>query len=251
MNKNIGDLILIRHGQSDWNNKNLFTGWHDVDLTEQGIKEAQDAGKLLKEKRISFDLAYTSVLTRAIHTLFYILKELNLSSIPIKNDWRLNERHYGALQGLDKIETSKKYGEDQVKIWRRSFDISPPKMDRDDPRHPLNDVRYNKINRSLLPSSESLKKTLDRVNECWNTSILPELLLGKNIIIAAHGNSLRALAKILEKISDEQITEFNIPTGVPRLYKLDKYINPINVEYLGDKKTIDAATKEVANQIKK
>ncbi len=251
MNKNIGNLILIRHGQSEWNNKNLFTGWHDIDLTEQGIKEAKDAGKLLKEKKFTFDLAYTSVLTRAIHTLFYILKELNLSSIPIKNDWRLNERHYGALQGLDKLETSKKYGEDQVKIWRRSFDVSPPKMDKDDPRHPLNDVRYNKLDRSLLPSSESLKKTLDRVNECWNTSILPELLLGKNIIIAAHGNSLRALAKILEKISDQEIPEFNIPTGVPRFYKLDHNINPINVEYLGDKKIIDAATKEVANQIKK
>ncbi|OUU79721.1 MAG: phosphoglyceromutase [Gammaproteobacteria bacterium TMED78] len=251
MEKIIGDLVLIRHGQSEWNSKNLFTGWHDIDLTEKGIEEARNAGKLLKDRKLKFNLAFTSVLSRAIHTLFYILKEMELDHIPIKNEWMLNERHYGSLQGLNKLETTEKYGENQVNIWRRSFDIAPPKMSKDDPRHPLNNVKYNQIDRSLLPGSESLKETLSRVKECWNTSILPELNLGKNIIITAHGNSLRALAKIIENISDKEISEFNIPTGVPRYYKLDKNISPISVEYLGNKKLISEATKEVAQQSKK
>lgn len=241
-------LVLIRHGQSEWNLKNLFTGWADVDLTKQGAQEALAAGRLLSSEGFSFDLAYTSVLTRAIRTLWLILDEMDLMWIPVERDWRLNERHYGALQGLNKAETTAQHGADQTKIWRRSFDIPPPPLKTDDDRHPRNDPRYQALAKANLPATESLKTTLERIRPCWQERIEPQLKAGRNVLIAAHGNSLRALAMMLEGISEEEITEFNIPTGVPRIYELGADLRPLRAEYLGDTEAIAAAAKAIADQ---
>ncbi len=241
-----GKLVLCRHGQSDWNLKNLFTGWKDVDLTEKGIEEAREAGKLLTELGYEIDVAYTSVLKRAIRTLWIMLDEMDRMWIPVIRDWRLNERHYGALQGLNKAETAAKYGDDQVHIWRRSYDIPPPDLDADDERHPAHDPRYHGIDG--LPATESLKITLERVLPCWNDVIAPELKAGKNILIAAHGNSLRALVKMLDGISDEDITGFNIPTGIPLVYELDDDLKPLSREFLGDPEAVAKAAAAVAAQ---
>jgi len=241
-----GKLVLCRHGQSDWNLKNLFTGWTDVDLTELGNQEAIDAGRLLNELGFKFDIAYTSVLKRAIRTLWHIQDQMDLMWIPVVRDWRLNERHYGALQGLNKAETAAKYGDDQVHIWRRSYDIPPPALDVDDERHPSHDPRYAGIKN--LPATESLATTLDRVLPCWETVIAPQLRAGKNVLIAAHGNSLRALVKMLDEISNDEITAFNIPTGVPIYYALDDDLQPISREFLGDAEAIAKATAAVAAQ---
>ena len=241
-------LVLIRHGQSEWNLKNLFTGWADVDFTKQGVQEALAAGRLLSSEGLTFDLAYTSVLTRAIRTLWLILDEMDLMWIPVERDWRLNERHYGALQGLNKAETTAQHGADQTKIWRRSFDIPPPPLKADDDRHPRNDLRYQEIAEGDLPATESLKTTLERIRPCWQERIEPQLKAGRNVLIAAHGNSLRALAMMLEDISEEEITEFNIPTGVPRIYELDANLQPLRAEYLGDTEAIAAAAKAIADQ---
>ncbi len=241
-------LMLVRHGQSDWNLKNLFTGWTDVDLTEKGIQEAVDAGKLLAGLDYQFDIAFTSVLKRAIRTLWIMLDEMDRMWLPVVRDWRLNERHYGALQGLDKAETSAKYGEEQVHIWRRSYATPPPALEADDERHPAHDPRYAGI--SGLPATESLATTLERVKPCWEELIAPELRQDKNVLIAAHGNSLRALVKMLDKVSDEDITRFNIPTGVPLAYELDDDLNPVSSGFLGDPEAIAAAAAAVANQAK-
>jgi len=241
-----GKLVLCRHGQSDWNLKNLFTGWTDVDLTEKGIQEAIDAGQLLNELGYTFDVAFTSVLKRAIRTLWLMLDEMDLMWIPVLRDWRLNERHYGALQGLDKSETAAKYGEEQVHIWRRSYDIRPPELENDDERHPAHDARYAGIEN--LPATESLATTLERVVPCWDEIIAPELRAGKNVLIAAHGNSLRALVKMLDKVSDDKITGFNIPTGMPLAYELDDELRPISSEFLGDPEAIAKAAAAVAAQ---
>lgn len=243
-----GKLVLCRHGQSDWNLKNLFTGWTDVDLTDKGRQEAIDAGKLLAELDFEFDIAFTSVLQRAIHTLWLIMDELDRSWIAVIRDWRLNERHYGALQGLNKGETAAKYGDEQVHIWRRSYAIEPPPLTLDDERHPSHDARYANIKN--LPATESLATTLDRVTPCWNELIAPELRAGKNVLIAAHGNSLRALVKMLDRISAEEITGFNIPTGIPLLYQLDDDLQPLSREFLGDPEAVAAAAQAVADQAK-
>jgi 2,3-bisphosphoglycerate-dependent phosphoglycerate mutase len=239
-------LILIRHGQSDWNLKNLFTGWTDVELTVKGRSEAKNAGKIIANLDFNIDIAFTSLLKRAIHTLWLILDEIDRPWLTVMRDWRLNERHYGALQGLDKSETTKKYGEEQVQIWRRSYDVDPPPLLDDDERHPKKDQRYMGINN--LPTTESLATTLIRVQQCWDEMILPALKNNQNILIAAHGNSLRALIKMLDGISEEEITEFNIPTGVPILYHLDENQKPLSREFLGDPKSIEEAMQSVANQ---
>ena len=241
-----GKLVLCRHGQSTWNLQNLFTGWHDVDLTEQGLAEAKSAGELLGQLDFTFDLAYTSVLKRAIRTLWIILDETDLMWIPVERSWKLNERHYGALQGLNKAETAARHGADQVKIWRRSYDIPPPPLEESDERHPARDPRYAGIENA--PASESLKTTLDRVQPYWERAIAPQLSADKNVLIAAHGNSLRALVKMLDEISDEEITEFNIPTGVPILYELDDNLAPLSREFLGDSEAIAKAAAAVAQQ---
>lgn len=238
--------MLCRHGQSEWNLQNLFTGWTDVNLTDKGRQEAVAAGRLLAELDYEFDIAYTSVLARAIHTLWLILDELDRVWIPVVRDWRLNERHYGALQGLNKAETAAKYGEEQVHIWRRSYDITPPPLTDADERHPGHDVRYSGID--ALPSTESLATTLDRVLPCWNEMIVPQLRAGKNVLIAAHGNSLRALVKMLDDVSENEITGFNIPTGIPLAYELDADLKPIASGFLGDPAAAAAAAAAVANQ---
>lgn len=244
----LGKLVLLRHGQSDWNLKNLFTGWTDVDLSELGVLEAREAGRTLREAGLEFDIAFTSVLTRAIRTLWLVLDEMQLMWIPVERHWRLNERHYGALQGLDKAETAARHGAEQVKIWRRSYDIPPPPLEWDDPRHARHDRRYAGLAPSALPATESLKLTLARVLPYWEDRMVPELRSGKNVLVAAHGNSLRALVKLLEGISDDAIVELNIPTGVPRLYELDAGLKPTRAEYLGDPDAIAAAAAAVANQ---
>lgn len=241
-----GKLVLCRHGQSEWNLKNLFTGWTDVDLTEKGVAEAKRAGKDLRDLNIQFDVAYTSVLKRAIRTLWLVLDEMDLMWIPVIRDWRLNERHYGDLQGLNKAETAAKHGEDQVHIWRRSYDIPPPALKADDARHPQHDPRYAGL--TDLPGTESLKSTLERVEPYFNSEIAPRLKAGQNVLIAAHGNSLRALVKMLDKVSDEEITGFSIPTGVPIVYELDDDLNPISREFVGDPDAVAAAAAAVANQ---
>jgi 2,3-bisphosphoglycerate-dependent phosphoglycerate mutase len=243
-----GTLVMIRHGQSIWNLQNLFTGWTDVDLTEQGVAEARAGAQTLLEAGIRFDLALTSVLTRAIRTLWLMLNEMDCLWVPVERHWRLNERHYGSLQGLDKAETTAKHGADQVKIWRRSYDIPPPPLTADDERHPRHDRRYRDVAQSALPATESLKTTLDRVRPYWEDRILPELQLGRNVLIVAHGNSLRALVKMLEGISDDAITEFNIPTGVPRIYEFNTAFATTRAEYLGDAEAIAAAAQAVADQ---
>ena len=241
-----GKLVLCRHGQSEWNLKNLFTGWTDVDLTEKGVAEAKDAGRVLADLDYEFDIAYTSLLKRAIRTLWFMLEEMDRTWIPVIRDWRLNERHYGALQGLDKAETAAKYGDEQVHIWRRSYDIPPPELAADDERHPAHDPRYDGI--SNLPATESLATTLERVLPCWNERIAPDLKAGKNVLIAAHGNSLRALVKMLDEISNEEITGFNIPTGIPLAYELDDKLKPVSREFLGDPEVVAKAAAAVAAQ---
>ena len=241
-----GKLVLCRHGQSDWNLKNLFTGWTDIDLTDKGIEEATTAGRQLRDLGIEFDIAYTSVLKRAIRTLWIMLDEMDRMWIPVVRDWRLNERHYGALQGLNKAETAAKYGDEQVHVWRRSYDIPPPALEADDERHPTHDPRYRGI--EGLPATESLKTTLDRVRPCWDEVIAPQLTAGRNVLIAAHGNSLRALVKMLDGISDEDITGFNIPTGIPLVYELDDQLKPVSREFLGDPEAVAKAAAAVAAQ---
>jgi 2,3-bisphosphoglycerate-dependent phosphoglycerate mutase len=241
-----GKLVLCRHGQSIWNLQNLFTGWTDVDLTEQGVREAIAAGQQLKSLGVQFDVAYTSVLVRAIRTLWLMLDEMDRMWIPVERSWRLNERHYGALQGLNKAETTAQHGAEQVHIWRRSYDIAPPPLEETDERHPRFDPRYKKV--SPLPATESLKDTLERVSPYWLKQIAPRLEANENVLIAAHGNSLRALVKMLDGISDEEITEFNIPTGVPILYDLDDALKPRSREFIGDPEAIRKATEAVANQ---
>ena len=241
-----GKLVLCRHGQSDWNLKNLFTGWTDVDLTPKGVEEATTAGRQLGELGVEFDVAYTSVLKRAIRTLWIVLDELDRMWLPVIRDWRLNERHYGSLQGLNKAETAAKYGDEQVHIWRRSYDTPPPELDADDERHPAHDPRYAGIDG--LPATESLKLTLDRVLPSWNERIAPDLAAGKNVLIAAHGNSLRALVKMLDGISDDDITGFNIPTGVPLVYELNDDLSPASRRFLGDPDAVAKAAAAVAAQ---
>jgi 2,3-bisphosphoglycerate-dependent phosphoglycerate mutase len=241
-------LVLIRHGESAWNKLNLFTGWTDVDLSEKGVEEAKNAGKLLKEEGYDFDHAYTSYLKRAIHTLNYVLDGLDRAWLPVTKTWKLNERHYGALQGLNKADTAAKYGEKQVKIWRRSFDVQPPALDPSDERNPALQAAYRNENKEELPLAESLKDTIARVVPYYEENILPEMKAGKRILIAAHGNSLRALVKHLEGLSDEEIVSVNIPTGVPLVYTLDENGKFISKEYLGDQAAIDAKMKAVAAQ---
>ena len=231
-------LILLRHGQSLWNLENKFTGWTDVDLSNQGIEEAHQAGKLLKNRGYTIDSAYTSVLKRAIRTLWIVLDELNFMWIPVHRSWRLNERYYGALQGLNKIDMVEKYGFEQVQIWRRSYDIPPPALAETDSRHPGYDQRYASMKKEQLPCTESLKDTLNRMLPYWNEFIAPNLMEGKNILISAHGNSIRALIKHLNSISDEGIMGFNIPTGIPLVYELDDDLRPKNYHYLGNAKDI-------------
>lgn len=241
-------LGLIRHGQSTWNKENRFTGWTDVDLTEQGRAEAHQAGKLIKEAGLSFDLAYTSVLKRAIRTLWIVLDELDLMWMPVEHSWRLNERHYGALQGLNKAETAAKFGEDQVKIWRRSYDIPPPPLERTDSRHAAGDPRYQNLTEAELPLAECLKDTVQRFLPYWHETIVPTIQSGQRVLIAAHGNSLRALVKHLDDVSEEEIVELNIPTGVPLIYELDENLKPIKHYFLGDPAEIARAMDEVAGQ---
>jgi 2,3-bisphosphoglycerate-dependent phosphoglycerate mutase len=247
-----GKLVLVRHGQSTWNLENLFTGWTDVDLTERGRAEALEAGRLLKGEGFDFDLAFTSVLKRAIRTLWIILDEMDLMWIPVERDWRLNERHYGALQGLNKAETVEEYGEEQVMIWRRSYDIPPPPLAGDDPRHPGFDPRYSSLQREELPSTESLQTTLARVKPCWESRLAPALRAGQDVMVVAHGNSLRAMVKMLDEMSDDDIVAFNIPTGVPMVYELDDSLRPaVPRRFLGDPEAIRAAAEAVANQARK
>jgi 2,3-bisphosphoglycerate-dependent phosphoglycerate mutase len=243
-----GKLVLLRHGQSIWNLENLFTGWIDVDLSEQGLLEAAEAGRLLKAESIAFDIAFTSVLKRAIRTLWIALDEMDMMWLPVERSWRLNERHYGALQGLDKAQTVEKHGAEQVKVWRRSYDIPPPPLDRQDPNHPRFDRRYAGVPAGELPSSESLKDTLARVLPFWTSRIAPELSAGRNVLVTAHGNSLRALVKMLDGMSDAAIVELNIPTGVPLLYELDSQLKPVASRYLGDAEAVKARADAVARQ---
>jgi len=241
-----GKLVLCRHGQSTWNLDNRFTGWTDVDLTDQGCKEARDAGRQLKALGYRFDIAYTSVLKRAIRTLWLILDEMDLMWIPVERSWRLNERHYGALQGLDKAETAAKHGEAQVKIWRRSYDIAPPPLEATDERHPANDSRYASV--PGVPGTESLKDTLTRVLPFWQDSVAPRLLRGEDVLLAAHGNSLRAIVKMLDGMSEQDILEFNIPTGIPMVYTFDAHLNALSREYVGDPEAVRKAAEAVARQ---
>ena len=244
-------LVLLRHGQSTWNLENRFTGWTDVDLTPQGHAEAHTAARVLKEGGYTFDLAYTSVLKRAIRTLWVVLDDMDLMWIPVHRDWRLNERHYGALQGLNKSETAEKYGEDQVKIWRRSYATPPPALTRDDPRYPGKDPRYAGLPPADLPVTESLSDTVNRFLPAWHGSIAPLVAAGKRVIIAAHGNSLRALVKYLDGVTDEAIVELNIPTGIPLVYELDGGLKPIRHYYLGDENAVKLAAQAVAAQGRK
>jgi 2,3-bisphosphoglycerate-dependent phosphoglycerate mutase len=243
-------LVLVRHGQSTWNLANRFTGWTDVGLTDLGKQEAYEAGKLLREGGYAFDVAYTSVLRRAIQTLWIVLQEMQLEWIPVTNAWQLNERHYGALQGLNKAETAEKFGEAQVKIWRRSYDVPPPALDLDDERHPRFDPRYASLTPEQLPATESLKITLERVLPYWHSTLTPVIKSGKRVIIAAHGNSIRALVKYLDDISEAEITELNIPTGLPLVYELDEDLKPIEHYYLGDPEEAARKAAAVANQAK-
>ena len=242
-------LVLVRHGQSAWNLENLFTGWTDVDLTGRGREEAAAAGRLLREEGFEFGRAFTSVLKRAIRTLWVVLDEMDRMWIPVERDWRLNERHYGALQGLDKAETTAKFGAEQVKVWRRSYDVPPPPLAADDPRHPRFDARYRDVDPASLPATESLKDTLARVEPWWRERLTPAMLPGRDVLVVAHGNSLRALVKMLDRMSDTDIVEFNIPTGVPILYQLDGRLRPAAPRrFLGDAAAIEAAARAVADQ---
>ncbi|UQA55388.1 2,3-diphosphoglycerate-dependent phosphoglycerate mutase [Polyangium aurulentum] len=243
-------LVLVRHGESQWNKENRFTGWVDVPLSEKGLEEARAAGRMLAAEGLRFDVAYTSVLKRAIKTLWVVLEELDLMWIPIHESWRVNERMYGALQGLNKAETVAKHGEAQVKIWRRSYDVPPPPMSQDDERWPGRDPRYASLRPEEIPASESLKDTVARFLPHWEAEIAPAIRSGKRVIIAAHGNSLRALVKHLDGIGDQDIVELNIPTGIPLLYELDENLKPISRRYLGDEEAAKAKAQAVANQLK-
>jgi 2,3-bisphosphoglycerate-dependent phosphoglycerate mutase len=241
-------VVLLRHGESIWNKENRFTGWTDVDLSEKGIEEAREAALLLKSEGYTFDVAFTSVLKRAVRTLWIVLDDMDLMWIPVQHSWRLNERHYGALQGLNKTEMAAKYGEEQVLIWRRSYDIRPPALDPEDLRSPVNDPRYNELNIKDIPLTECLKDTVERFLPYWHETIGPTIQSGKRVIIAAHGNSLRALIKHLDNISDEKIVHLNIPTGIPLVYELDSNLRTISSQYLGDPERVKEAIAAVANQ---
>ena len=241
-------LVLIRHGQSTWNKENRFTGWTDVDLSEQGVSEAKAAGEMLKNEGFVFDEAYTSVLKRAIRTLWFTLEGMDLMWIPVIRSWKLNERHYGALQGLNKAETAAEHGEDQVKIWRRSYDIPPPALDKSDERYPGHDPRYALLSDTEIPTTECLKDTVDRVVPYWDEEIAPKIRAGKKLLIVAHGNSLRGLVKHLDGISDDEIVGVNIPTGMPLVYELDADLKPISKRYLGDPAAVEAAMAAVVAQ---
>ncbi len=244
-------IVLVRHGESTWNKENLFTGWTDVDLSEKGVTEAHTAGQRLKEAGFVFDEAWTSVLRRAIRTLWITLDEMDLMYIPVHNDWRLNERHYGALQGLNKAETAAKYGEEQVKIWRRSFDVPPPPLEKTDPRWPGNDPRYKQLSPDQIPLNESLKDTCKRTMPFWDEIVIPRLVAGRRMIIAAHGNSLRAIVKNLDSLSEEEIVSLNIPTGIPLVYQFDEDLKVTKRYYLASDEELAAATNAVANQGKR
>ncbi len=244
-------LVLIRHGESTWNKENRFTGWTDVDLSEKGVQEAYEAGRALKEAGFEFDFVYTSVLKRAIKTMNIVLDVLDQDWLPVERHWRLNERHYGALQGLNKSEMAAKFGEDQVKIWRRSYDVPPPALTPDDPRWPGHDRRYASLSKDELPLTECLKDTVQRFLPLWHESIAPRIRSGQRVVIGAHGNSLRALVKYLDNISDQDIVELNIPTGIPLIYELDADLKPLRSYYLGDPEKVKAAMEAVAKQGKK
>ncbi|HOG79804.1 MAG TPA: 2,3-diphosphoglycerate-dependent phosphoglycerate mutase [Anaerolineaceae bacterium] len=244
-------IVLLRHGESDWNRENRFTGWTDVDLSDKGLAEATQAGELLKEAGFTFDVAYTSVLKRAIRTLWIVLDRMDLMWIPVHRSWRLNERHYGALQGLNKAETAEKFGEEQVKLWRRSYDVPPPALTADDPRYPGKDPRYADVGPIYLPLSECLKDTVARFLPYWFETIVPAVKTGRKVLIVAHGNSLRSLVKYLDDVSDEEIIGLNIPTGIPLVYELDEQMKPIRHYYLGNPDDVAAAMQAVANQAKK
>ena len=246
-----GKLILVRHGQSLWNMENLFTGWTYIDLAPAGREEAERAGRQLVEEKIQVDIAFTSVLKRAIRTLWIMLDVMDRMWIPVERSWRLNERHYGALQGLDKAQTVERHGAAQVKIWRRSYDIPPPPLATDDPRHPRFDPRYAEVPAGELPSAESLKDTLARVLPYWHARIAPEVRAGRNVLVAAHGNSLRAMVKMLDEVSESDIVELNIPTGIPLLYELDAQLKPLGSRYLGDPEIAAAAAEAVRRQTEK
>jgi 2,3-bisphosphoglycerate-dependent phosphoglycerate mutase len=243
-------VVLLRHGESTWNRENRFTGWTDVDLSDKGREEAAEAGKVLRESGFVFDVAFTSVLKRAIRTCWMALDELDLLWIPVTRDWRLNERHYGALQGLNKAETAAKHGEEQIKIWRRSYDTPPPPLARDDPRHPSHDPRYAALAPQDQPDTESLKETVARFVPYWTNTIAPVVTSGQRVLITAHGNSLRALVKYLDGISDADIVELNIPTGIPLVYELDAALKPVRSYYLGDPEAAKRAAEAVAAQSK-
>ncbi|MFX1282506.1 MAG: 2,3-diphosphoglycerate-dependent phosphoglycerate mutase [Promethearchaeota archaeon] len=241
-------VVLLRHGESTWNKSGLFSGWTDVDLSAKGIEEARNAGQVLNEKGYIFDIAYTSVLKRAIRTLWIVLDEMDLMWIPVSRSWRLNERHYGALQGLNKAETVAKHGEKQVLIWRRSYDTPPPALKMNDKRYPGNDPKYNNLNEQEIPLTECLKDTVARVLPYWHEVILPSIKSGKRVLISAHGNSLRALVKYLDEVPNDAILKLNIPTGIPLIYELDNHIQPIEHYYLGDPEEVKKAIQKVANQ---
>lgn len=241
-------VVLLRHGESVWNQENRFTGWTDVDLTAKGVEEAKRAGRVLKDNGFVFDAAYTSVLKRAVRTLWWALDEMDLMWIPVYPSWRLNERHYGALQGLNKAETAAKFGEEQVLVWRRSYDIPPPALEESDPRYPGRDPRYASLSKEELPLTECLKDTVARFLPHWNQIIAPAVASGQRALITAHGNSIRALVKYLDNIGDEEIVALNIPTGVPLVYELDDHLNPLRHYYLGDQEEIAKAMQSVANQ---
>ncbi|MDD5439382.1 MAG: 2,3-diphosphoglycerate-dependent phosphoglycerate mutase [Candidatus Omnitrophica bacterium] len=241
-------LVLIRHGESVWNKENRFTGWTDVDLSDKGIQEAHEGGKALKKEGYTFDVAYTSVLKRAIRTLWIVQDEMDLMWIPVTRSWRLNERHYGGLQGLNKSEMAAQYGEAQVLIWRRSYDIQPPALGKTDPRYPGHDPRYKDLNPKDVPQTECLKDTVARFLPLWHETIAPVIKSGKKVLIAAHGNSLRALVKYLDTVSEKDIVSLNIPTGIPLVYELDKNLKPLKHYYIGDPETIKKAMESVANQ---
>lgn len=241
-------LVFLRHGQSIWNLENRFTGWTDVGLTDLGRQEAHVSGQQLRDNGFTFDIAITSVLKRAIHTLWIVLEEMELDWLPVYNAWQLNERHYGALQGLNKAEMAVKFGEAQVKLWRRSYDVPPPALEWDDPRHPRFDRRYADLTKDELPGCESLKNTLERVLPYWHSTLVPMIKSGKRVLISAHGNSLRALVKYLDNISDQEIVELNIPTGIPLVYELDQDLKPLKSYYLADEAAVKAAAEAVAKQ---
>jgi 2,3-bisphosphoglycerate-dependent phosphoglycerate mutase len=244
-------VVLLRHGESTWNKENRFTGWTDVDLSATGMSEAQNAGQVLKDANYIFDIAFTSVLKRALRTLWLVQDALDLTWIPVVKSWRLNERHYGALQGLNKAETARLHGEDQVLIWRRSYDIRPPALDQDDQRHPRFDSRYAGLSRDQLPATECLKDTYERAVPYWNDTIVPAIRSGQRVLVAAHGNSLRAIVKYLDNIPDDAIVELNIPTGIPLVYELDDSLKPIRHYYLGDQEKVMQSIAAVAKQGKK